>query len=171
MREFRAYSIENEVKNMEVFTVSLFGHREINDIWGVREQIARLIKPLIQEETYVTFLVGRNGEFDECAAAAIKRVQAEIGNENSEMTLVLPYQVADMESYEKYYDSIIIPEAVYGVHPKSAITRKNRWMVECSDLVIVYVGREEGGAYKAMRYAEKLKKRIVNLKDLSSTDR
>jgi len=156
---------------MEVFTVSLFGHRKIDDVWGVREQIVRVIKPLIQEKMYVTFLVGRNGEFDECAAAAIKRVQAEIGKENNEMTLVLPYQVADMEAYEKYYDNIIIPEAVYGVHPKSAITRKNRWMVEGSDLVIVYIEREDGGAYQAMRYAARLEKRIVNLKNLSFADR
>ena len=153
---------------MEIFTVSLFGHREIDDIWGVREQIARVIKTLVQEKAYVTFLVGRNGEFDECAAAAIKRIQTEMGNENNEMTLVLPYKVADLESYEKYYDNVIIPEAVHGVHPKSAITHKNRWMVEGSDLVIAYVEREEGGAYKAMKYAEKLKKEIINLKSLSS---
>lgn len=151
---------------MDIFTVSLFGHREIDDIWGVREQIARAIKPLIQEKTYVTFLVGRNGEFDECAAAAIKRVQKEVGKENNEMILVLPYRVANLESYEAYYDSIMIPAAVYGVHPKSAITRKNRWVIEQSDLVIVCVERDEGGAYQAMKYAEKLKKRVVNLKKM-----
>lgn len=83
--------------------------------------------------------------------------------ENNDITLVLPYMVADLEYYEKYYDSIIIPESVYGVHPKSAITLKNRWMIEQSDLVIVYVARKKGGAYTAMKYAEKLNKNVINI--------
>ena len=57
----------------------------------------------------------------------------------NDITLVLTYKVADVEYYEKYYDNIIIPENVYGAHPKSAITLKNRWMVEQSELVIVYI--------------------------------
>ena len=67
------------------------------------------------------------------------------------------------EYYEKYYDSILIPECLYGAHPKSAITLRNRWMVERSDLVIVYVERNKGGAYAAMTHAKKLNKEIVNL--------
>ena len=153
---------------LDIFTVAFFGHRYIDNPLKVEELLEAQIRRLINEKEYVDFLVGRNGEFDECAAAAIKRIQTEMGNENNEMTLVLPYKVADLESYEKYYDNVIIPEAVHGVHPKSAITHKNRWMVEGSDLVIAYVEREEGGAYKAMKYAEKLKKEIINLKSLSS---
>ena len=36
-------------------------------------------------------------------------------------------------------------------------------MVEKSDLVICYVERESGGAYSAIKYAKKLKKRVVNI--------
>ena len=39
-------------------------------------------------------------------------------------------------------------------------------MIEKSDLVIVYVERQSGGAYAAMRYAEKLNKQIINLYDI-----
>ena len=76
---------------------------------------------------------------------------------------MLPYRVSNIEYYEKYYDSIIIPESMHGVHPKAAITLKNRWAVEQSDLVIVYVERSNGGACAAMKYAKKLNKRIINL--------
>ena len=79
------------------------------------------------------------------------------------MNLVLPYTVANLEYYEKYYDGIIIPETVYGAHPKIAITLKNRWMVEQSELVITYVTRKKGGAYAALKYAQKRNKKIVNL--------
>ena len=148
---------------MNVFTVSLFGHREIDDLRILENYLVPIIKELILTKPYVNFLVGRNGEFDEYAASVIKRVEKGVGKENNDMTLVLPYTVADVEYYEKYYDSIIIPESVYGSHPKSAITLKNRWMIERSDLVIVYVKRDKGGAYTAMKYAKKLNKRVRNI--------
>ncbi len=148
---------------MNIFTVSLFGHREIGNIWHLENQLYTIIKELIQTKTYVAFMIGRNGEFDKYAASVIKRIQKEEGKENSDITLVLPYTVADIEYYEEYYDGIIIPDTVNDAHPKSAITLKNRWMVERSDLVIVYVENNKGGAYRAMKYAEKLNKKVVNL--------
>lgn len=148
---------------MNIFTVSLFGHREVDDLRRLNNQLYQIIKELIQANSYVSFLIGRNGEFDEYAASVIKRVQSEIGKENNDITLVLPYTVSNLEHYEKYYDSIIIPECVYQAHPKSAIVLKNHWMIEQSDLVIVYVEREKGGAYTAMKYARRINKNIVNL--------
>ena len=97
---------------MNIFTVSLFGHRKIEDLTQLNYQLFQIIKELIQTKRYVSFLIGRNGEFDEYAASVIKRVQKDIGRENNDITLVLPYKIADLEYYEKYYDSIIIPERI-----------------------------------------------------------
>ena len=144
---------------MDIFTVSLFGHREIDDLWKLRDTLFPIIKELLHTKEYVSFFIGRNGEFDEFAASLIKRAQKEIGEETSDITLVLPYSVSGLEYYEKYYDDIIITE---GSHPKSAITKKNRWMIEKSDLVIVYV-KHKGGAHTAMKYAEKSEKKVINL--------
>ena len=148
---------------MDFFTVSLFGHREIADLRGLERMLLPLIKELIQTKTYVTFMISRNGEFDEYSASVIKAAQKALGKENNDITLVLPYKVAALEYYEDYYDSIIIPDSVFGAHPKRAITLKNRWMVEQSDFVIVYVERKCGGAYEAMKYAERLNKNVINL--------
>ena len=148
---------------MNLYTVSLFGHREIDDLRLLDARLAPVIKELIQGTRFVAFLIGRNGEFDEYAASIIKHVQREVGCENSDMTLVLPYTVADIEYYERYYDGIVIPESTHRAHPKSAITLKNRWMIDNSDLVIVYVERNKGGAYAAMKYAQKQNKKIINL--------
>ena len=150
---------------MKIFIVSLFGHREIDDLFKLEKLLFPVIKGLIQTKTYVSFFVGRNGEFDEYAASVIKRAQKAVGKENNEITLVLPYSVASIEYYGNYYDDIIIPGSLSGVHSKAAITKKNRWMVEMSDLVIVYVARNKGGAYKAMKYAKKLNKNVINLCD------
>lgn len=160
---FCAYSIETRLVIMNIYTVALFGHREIDNLRQLENDLTPILKKLIQTKSYVTFLVGRNGEFDEYAASVIKRVQKEIGKENNEITLVLPYTVSKLEYYEKYYDNIIIPPSLYGAHPKSAITLKNRWIVEQSNLVIVYVKHNKGGAHTAMQYAKKLNKTVINL--------
>ncbi len=70
------------------------------------------------------------------------------------MTLVLPYPVADMADYEKYYDQVFIPEEIENVHPKAAITKRNRWLVEHSDLLIAYVRRNTCGAAACLKTAE-----------------
>ena len=148
---------------MNVYIVSLFGHRKVDNLRLIEERLGKIARELIRTKEYVEFLVGRNGEFDEYAASVIKRVQKEAGKENNSITLVLPYKISGIEYYEKYYDSIIIPENVFCVHPKSAIALKNQWMVEQSKLVIGYVERNEGGAYTALKYAKKMNKDIINL--------
>lgn len=154
--------VEKEGLIMNVFTVALFGHRRIDNLQLLNDRLSPIIKELIQTRSHVVFLIGRNGEFDEYAASIIKILQKELGKENSDLVLVLPYTVADLKYYEKYYDQIIIPKNLYGAHPKSAITLKNRWMVEQSDLVIVFAKRK-GGAYTAMKYAEQQNKKIIHL--------
>ena len=148
---------------MKMLTVSLFGHRQVDDLWGMEERLYPILKNLIGATEYINFLIGRHGEFDEFVASVIKRVQKEIGQENSSLTLVLPYRVADLEYYEKYYDDIVIPDELHGAHPKSAITLRNRWMIEQSDLVIFSIKRNNGGAYTALKYAEKMNRKIINL--------
>lgn len=148
---------------MEIFTVSFFGHRDIYDYRKIDKLLPPIIKDLLRTKYYVAFLVGRNGDFDIYVASIVKQVQNELGKENSDLTLVLPYNVKDMEYYENYYDGILIPAELYKAHPKAAITLKNRYMVESSDLVIVNVERKSGGAYTAMKYAEKLNKEVINI--------
>ena len=104
-----------------------------------------------------------DGEFDIYAATVVKRVQNAMGKANNEFICVLPYPEKDMEYYEEYYDNVMIPECIGRTHPKGAITKRNRWMVEQADLFICYVEREEGGAYTALKYAKKLEKEVINL--------
>lgn len=146
-----------------IFTVSLFGHRKIENLRQINDSLAPIVKDLIEKNDSISFLIGRNGEFDEYAASILKRVQKETESDTCDIILVLPYRVANLEYYEKYYDSIVLPEKVHGAHPKIAITLKNRWMVEQSDLVIVYVEHNKGGAYTAMTYAQKQGKHVLNL--------
>ena len=60
---------------MEIFTVSFFGHRKINNPLIVEKKLDEYISDLICSKEYVEFLVGRDGEFDKMAAAAVRRAK------------------------------------------------------------------------------------------------
>lgn len=147
----------------DIFRVVLFGHRIFYGLKELDEFLFPLLCNLIQTKAFVEIYIGRNGDFDLDAATVVKRVQKAMGKENNEFICVLPYPVRFIEDYEKYYDRVLIPESIGRTHPKSAITKRNRWMVEQADLFVCYVESEEGGAYAAMKYAERLHKKIINL--------
>ena len=148
---------------MDIYRVAFFGHRRIDKFREIEERLVPILKELILTKEYVEFYIGRNGDFDEFVASVIKRVQKQLDRDNNVMILTLPYTVKDIEYYEDYYDEIVIPDAIGKAHPKGAITLRNKWMVEESDLVVCYVERESGGAYSAVKYAKKLNKRVVNI--------
>ena len=94
----------------EKLTVSLFGHRTIEDAYFVEQKLYELLRIIIQENREVEFFVGRNGEFDLMATSVIRRLKKEFYSENVFLTLVLPYETAELrnniEAFENYYDSI-----------------------------------------------------------------
>ena len=149
---------------MEVFTVSLFGHRMLNNPLKVERKLEDLLYPLFREKAYVDFLVGRDGEFDLLAASVIHRLKKTYREDNSALIWVQPYETAEYRRHEPdylaYYDEVRICESI---HYKSAFQQRNRAMIDQSELVIVYVGRQNGGAYQALQYAQKCHKQIVNL--------
>lgn len=137
----------------QIYRVSFIGHRAIEHVRIVEKKIEAIVKELIKTKEFVEFYIGRNGEFDILVASIIKRVQRDYGKENSSLILVIPYSVADMEDLEKYYDEVWYPDELYGVHFKSAITKRNEWFVDHSDLLVAYVTKEFGGAFECMKKA------------------
>ena len=87
-------------------------------------------------------------------ASVIKRTQRDRGTSNNSLILVIPYPIADMEDMEKFYDEVWYPDELYGVYYKSAITKRNEWFVDRSDLLVAYVIRESGGACECMKRAQ-----------------
>ena len=149
----------------QTYSISFFGHRDIENLRKIDNALLPFLKKILLEKTNVIFYIGRNGNFDEYVASLIKTVQKTLSNENNLLILVLPYKVKDIEYYYNYYDEIIIPDCVNGVHYKNAITCRNRWMVDNSVLVIANVTKTRGGAYAAMRYAQTKGKAVLNIAD------
>ena len=67
---------------------------------------------------------------------------------------------------ENLFDSIVYPP-LEAVPLKFAIIKRNEWMIREADLVITYISHSFGGAYKSMRYAQRKKKRVINLAEQS----
>ena len=58
---------ENANENdMDLFTVSFFGHRIVPEFWKAEERVGSLIHTLLLEKEYVEFLVGRRYSFSNC---------------------------------------------------------------------------------------------------------
>ena len=68
---------------MEIYTVSLFGHRQILNLYDAQNALVERAKSLIISKEYVEFLVGRNGDFDIMAASEIKRAQKALNYGNT----------------------------------------------------------------------------------------
>ncbi len=154
---------------MNIYTVSFFGHREIEKPIEIANHLDKLLYDLISQKEYVEFLIGKDGEFDLLASAIIKRAIRSYSYGNVHFTLVLPYMKAEYrdneQSYLDYYDEVEICTNSVKAHPKSAIQVRNRSIVDRSDLVICCIQHKSGGAYRTLQYAEKQGKKIVNIAD------
>lgn len=152
---------------MEIYTVSFFGHRQLDDFFRAERRLEKLIRELLSKKEYVEFLVGRNGDFDQLAASTVLRLKRTVRDDNSSLVLVLPYLTAEYagnrDSFENYYDEIEISQAAAGSHFRSAIQTRNREMVDRSDFVICCIERDRGGAYQTMQYALKQGKKLTNI--------
>ena len=125
------------------------------------------ISDLTCRKEYIEFLVGRDGEFDKMAAAAVVRAKKQYNYSNIFLILVLPYSRAEFTNNEQafleYYDEVEICEKLARAYFKAAIQIRNRAMVDRSDMVISCIQHQSGGAYKTIKYAEKIGKIIINI--------
>ena len=149
---------------MSTYKVTLIGHRFIEDIRELEDMLRVVIDDILLSNRKLVWYIGRNGDFDICAASLLKRMMKQRDDIESEIILVLPYLVKDSEFYEEYYDEVMIPDSCYYVHPKRAITERNRWMIDNSDIILFAV-KGQGGAASAMRYASRKGKRYINIFD------
>ena len=146
----------------------------MNDISKVEKLLVLELEKIVHEKEYVCFLVGRNGDFDQCAASSVRRIRKRYGEAASDLMLVLPYPTAEymnnQKGFEDYYSDIEISDLSSAAHPKAAIQMRNREMVDRADVIICCVEHPTGGAYKAAEYAAKMGKKIVNLADVQSKE-
>ena len=143
--------------------ICFFGHSEFYGSDEVKRELISILKEYTGKED-CDFLFGGYGKFDDFAYRCVR----EICSTNHIKTLfITPYITESylknqLEYHKSKYDEVIYP-GIENVPLKFAITFRNRWMVESSDLVITYVNHSFGGAYAMLVYARKKKKTVINL--------
>ena len=130
--------------------VTFCGHRDLPDRAAVEAWLRRTL-PCLYAQGARRFYVGGYGAFDAAAAAATLALRA--AHPEVEVVLVRPYLDAG-PAPQPGMASVYPP--LERVPRRFAIARRNRWMVDHSDMMICYVREgSTGGAEKTLRYAER----------------
>lgn len=132
---------------------TFFGHR---DAYGLnREKLLRAIEERIRQGTDA-FYVGHQGQFDALVYSCLKQLREKYPH--IRLAVVLAH--LPTENQPDMPDSMY-PE-IEG-HPRFAIERRNRWMIDASDACICYVNHTWGGAYKFAKLVKKRGLTLINL--------
>lgn len=136
---------------------TFFGHREC---YGLNSQVLlQAIEDLIHKGVD-TFYVGSQGQFDSMAYGCLKQLRNE--HPHIRVCVVLAYLPTEKNEYDDM-DDTMYPE-IEG-HPKFAIERCNRWMIDHSDFLLCCINHTWGGAYKFAKLAKRRGKTVINLGD------
>ena len=137
-----------------------FGHRDVLE--KIDDAVYTAVLKAAEQGCDI-FYTGAMGEFDSLFSSAVRKVKKTYPK--IKLICVKSYFTNDLntngEYYAALYDDIFIPDELAEIHPKAAIKYRNRWMIDHSDIVLIYTKRTYGGAYEARRYAERIGKEIV----------
>ena len=141
-----------------------FGHRIVFE--NIEDKVYMAIINATEQGCEI-FYTGAMGDFDSLFSSGVRKVKKSYPN--IKLICVKPYFTNDINTDRDYYvvmyDDVIIPDELADIHPKAAIKARNRWIIDNSDMVLMYTVRNEGGAYEAKRYAERKSKTIINLSE------
>lgn len=134
---------------------TFFGHKDCPET--KYSNILQAIQYLITEKKVLSFYVGTQGNFDSLVYRALCSLRAnfpQIG-----IYRVLAYFPKD----NCLIPDSILPEGIELLHPRYAISWRNRWMIERSDFVIAYITHNYGGAARFVDEANRKEKTIIKI--------
>ncbi len=140
-------------------TVTFFGHKDAPK--KIEPTLRATLIDLIENKNATVFYVGNNGNFD----TMIRRQL-----ENLSQTYPITYSVvlAYLPTKKSEYDDLtntILPESIETVPKRFAISYRNKWMIEQSDVVVTYVTHSFGGAAQFKALAQKQGKTVIELSE------
>lgn len=148
--------------------ITFVGHGSMPIDRNLSSKIQETIFSSISSASSVTFYCGGYGDFDLHCASICRALKERIPS--CELVFVTPYITPAQQKKLKHltetklYDTIIYPP-IEGTPFRFAIAKRNEWMISNADLIIAYVSRAYGGAYKTLSYAKRKQKTIINLAD------
>ena len=138
---------------------TFFGHKDTPK--EIEPTLRSTLIDLIENKNVTTFYVGNNGNFD-----TMVRRQLEYLSQTYPITysIVLAYLRTEKNKYDNLTNTIY-PEGIETVPKRFAISWRNKWMLQQSDIVVTYVTHNFGGAWNFKTIAEKQEKKVFNIID------
>ena len=136
---------------------TFFGHKDTPK--EIEPTLRSTLIELIENKNVSVFYVGNNGNFD-----TMVRCQLEDLSQTYPITysVVLAYLPIEKNKYDNLTNTIY-PEGLETVPKRFAISWRNKWMIQQSDVVVTYVTHNFGGAWQFKGMAERLNKHVINL--------
>ena len=136
-----------------------FGHRDAPD--GLTEHLLPLLSCLI-DEGIDSFLVGNQGSFDSTVLHTLRLLKEK--HPHITYSVVLAYMPGVKDEWSAYEPmETLYPEGLDSVHPRYAISWRNKWMLNQSEYVVTYITHSWGGASQFAEMAERQKKHIIKI--------
>lgn len=136
---------------------TFFGHKDTSN--EIEPTLRSTLIDLIENKNVNVFYVGNNGNFDNMV-----RRQLEDLSKTYPITysVVLAYLPTEKNKYDNLTNTIY-PEGLETVPKRFAISWRNKWMIQQSDVVVTYVTHNFGGAWQFKEMAERAGKEVINL--------
>lgn len=126
------------------------------------ERLLPILNDLIAEGVD-SFLVGNQGGFDSTVLNALRLLKQTYPHIN--YNIVLSYMPGAKEDWSAYDPmETMYPEGLETVHPRFAISWRNKWMIQEADVIVTYITHSWGGAAQFAELAKRKKKRVINIK-------
>lgn len=140
-------------------TVTFFGHKDTPK--EIEPTLRTTLVDLIENKGATEFCVGNNGSFD-----TMVRRQLEDLSQTYPITysVVLAY-LPDKKSEYDDFTNTILPEGIEAIPKRFAISYRNKWMIQQSDIVVTYVTHNFGGAWQFKTMAERQGKIVIELSE------
>lgn len=143
---------------------TFFGHRSTPD--SIKSLLFDILTDLIENHNVDTFYVGNQGGFDYMVKEELKKLSKIYPH--IKYSVVLAYMPSILDEFNTTdYSDTIYPDGLETTPQKFAIDKRNRMMIEWSDIVVTYVCYSIGGAAKFKEIAERRGKLVINLFDLN----
>ena len=139
---------------------TFFVHRDCPS--SIKLKLRKVLIDLIESHAVDMFYVGQQGSFDSMVRSVLKELVSLYPYINYAVVLERIPQKRDEFDTRDYSDTML-PEGIEAVHPRFAISWRNKWMIKQSDYVVTYVTHSWGGAAQFAKLAERKKKTVINL--------
>ena len=134
--------------------MSYISAKEAAQKWGISERM--VYKYCTQNR------IPEQGSFDSMVRSVLKELVSLYPHINYAVVLErMPPKRDEFDTRD--YSDTMLPEGIETVHPRFAISWRNKWMIKQSDYVVTYITHSWGGVAQFAELAEKQKKTVINV--------